>query len=305
MNVENWFIGPNLEIERPKPGANLEPQEQFAHYFHPLACQGSARETSGGPLVAACAQQSNLKARDLALAPPLPQEVTLDLEPFSGLSYGSKSSEVGRVQKVLGKWNSALGIKQNGVYDRATRDALTLYKAIYGGEGGGQNIDKTTAKFLRQMEDGTFWKSPPVKSPQQEMLYHASRHLGKPYRMGGDGNYSTDCGLLTSQAIKSSGLPKVSRLADMQYMAARQGQSGLSFHRSEPEPGDLVFFRVPTRQSSIAYDGVTHVTMYVGDGLTLAASSGAGRVILQPLSQLNQYVAGYGRFEDKELASRE
>lgn len=290
MNVENWFMAP-MEIEKPKPGQQKEISEDFARYFRPVPCHGD-------PGARFSTSDVNIRR---ATAPPLPTEVRI--EPFEGLSHGQKGADVKRVQKVLGKWNSALGVKATGVYDRKTRDALTLYKAIYGGEGGGAEIDGTTAKYLRQMEEGTFWEAPPVKTAQQEMLYHASRHLGKPYVLGGDGVRSTDCGMLTSQAMKQSGVGSFSRLADMQYRSARRGEQGLNFHNSEPVAGDLIFFRVPTRQSSIAYDGVTHVTMYVGDGLTLAASSGAGKVILQPLEQLDHYVAGFGRVKEQQLAS--
>ena len=214
---------------------------------------------------------------------------------MSGLQEGDSGPQVRRVQKLLKKWNKGLNVSVTGRYDRPTRQALTLYKSIYGTGESGAFIDEKTGEYLAQMEDGTFWQNPPVKTQAQEMLYHASRKLGTPYVLGGDGTRSTDCGQLTSLAMSQSGAAKVSRLADMQYAAAQGGLHGLSFHQSQPEAGDLVFFRVPTRQSRQAFDGVTHVTMYVGDGLTLAASSGAGEVILQPLSQLQRYVAGYGR----------
>ncbi len=217
-------------------------------------------------------------------------------EPLSGLRLGDRGPKVARLQKILRKWNSQLDVGTPGVYDQRTRDALTLYKAIYGSGSTGQRVDEQTARYLRQMEDGTFWSNPPAKTPGQEMLYHASRRLGTPYVMGGDGRRSTDCGMLTKQAMADARMGSgVSRLADLQYLSAKQRQGGLSLAKGEPQAGDLVFYRVPTSQSGIAVDGVTHVTMYVGDGLMLGASSGRGRVVLQPTSDLGAYVAGYGR----------
>lgn len=286
MKVDNWFI---TEIHNKTPlrqSAHLT-APSFKEHFQPRAC----RPVLGGESAAT----SSKREVGLVSEPALPASAVP--EQFEGLSLGQRGLEVKRVQNVLRKWNGNLGVPANGVFDKATSRALTLYKSIYGGEGGGEVVDSKTARYLRQMEDGTFWNSPPVKTPQQEMLYHASRQLGKPYVMGGDGLHSTDCGRLTSDAFSHSGLGKMSRLADMQFLAARQGEKGLQLHRREPEPGDLIFFRVPTSQSSIAYDGVTHVTLYVGDGLTLAASSAAGKVVLQPLSQLENYLAGFGRLQ--------
>lgn len=216
-------------------------------------------------------------------------------EPFAGLQLGSTGPAVTRLQQILHKWNPRLGVTATGVYDQNTRKAVMLYQAIYGQGGDGSKLEDQAASYLRQMGDGSFWKNPPAKTPAQEMLYHASRQLGTPYALGGDGTRSTDCGMLTRTALRAAGVdPAASRLADEQYRAARQGKNGMSLEHS-PQPGDLVFFRTPTRQSGIAYGGVTHVGLYVGHGQMLAASSSAGKVILQKVSDLGNCVAGYGR----------
>ena len=235
-----------------------------------------------------CAESRGLVVNTEAKIPPE--------EALEGIRQGDSGPKVRRVQKILQRWNKGLGVRPHGTYDQTTRDALTLFKAIYGKGGSGAQIDRATAHHLRQMEDGTFWHNPPKKSLAQATLYHASRELGKPYRLGGNGKNSIDCGLLTAQAFRrAGGSHKTSRLADMQYLSARQGTGGLQFQSHSPEAGDFIFYRVPTRQSGISYDGVTHVTLYVGDGLMLAASSAAGRVILQPTRQLHNYEAGFGR----------
>lgn len=300
MNVENWMM-PDSTIKSSKPGRpNAENIQDgsFRGLMKPLHS-----ESPGIHITQSARTKPQTQGADTrTLSAPRPAEITFEL--FEHLSLDQSSNDVARVQKVLSKWNSGLGVQVSGHYDGATRDALTLYKSIYGGEGNGSSIDSTTARHLRMMEDGSFWQNPPTKNPNQELLYHASRHLGKPYVLGGDGIRSTDCGMLTSTASKHSGFGKLSRLADMQYLAARNGKGGLDYHADQPESGDLVFYRIPTSQSSIAYDGVTHVSLYVNDGLTLVASPGAGKVILQPISQLDQYVAGYGRFGAPSLASR-
>lgn len=237
-----------------------------------------------------------MRGSRLESSPPLPTPVPLpSTNPLEGLKLGDRGSKVERLQKVLKKWNKNLHVGSPGLYDSRTQSAVTLYKAIYGTGQTGQAIDSTTAEYLQGMEDGTFWNDPPAKTPAQEMLYHASRKLGTPYVLGGDGHRTTDCGMLTKLALQGAGVtPSVSRLADMQYVSARNSRNGLDFAK-EPQAGDLIFYRVPTSQSGQAVDGITHVTMYVGDGTMLAASSSRGEVTLQPLSELEPYVAGYGR----------
>ncbi len=216
-------------------------------------------------------------------------------EPFKGLHVGSRGPAVARLQQILNKWNPRLGVQPTGVYDQGTKRAVMLFQAIYGEGGDGARLEEKAAGYLRQMGDGSFWKNPPAKTPAQEMLYHASRKLGTPYVLGGDGDSTIDCGMLTRVALRGSGVDKsASRLADEQYRAARTGKNGMSL-QSSPKPGDLVFFRTGGSQASEAYGGVTHVGLYVGHGQMLAASSSAGKVIVQRVSDLGDCLAGYGR----------
>lgn len=212
---------------------------------------------------------------------------------FNGLGPGQSGPRVERLQKILRKWNDKLGVSATGKFDEATQRAVTLYRAIYTSNSSGP-LDDAASSALSKMEDGSFWKDPPTKTPAQKALYQASRSLGTPYRMGGDGVSGTDCGMLTSSALKAAG-SDVSRLADEQYRLAKEGK-GMSYERSG-KAGDLVFFRVPTSQSGLAYGGVTHVGMAIGNGLMVAASSGQGKVVVQPIDDLGPYVAGYGRMK--------
>ncbi|MEW6280134.1 MAG: NlpC/P60 family protein [Candidatus Eremiobacterota bacterium] len=252
-------------------------------------------EAAHVPVLRADADRLGGSAHDLSFRDALLGAARPPVEPFAGLKAGDTGPQVTRLQKILIKWNSNLGVSCTGRYDEATSRAMTLFQAIYGRGGDGRAVEPQVATYLRQMEDGSFWRNPPPKTPAQAMLYHASRKLGVPYRMGGDGQTATDCGMLTGMALRQSGVHgAASRLADSQFRAAERGVAGLSL-AARPAPGDLVFFRVPTRQSGEAYRGITHVGLYVGNGMMLAASSSAGRVILQPVSDLGAYVAGYGR----------
>lgn len=236
---------------------------------------------------------------------PIPQEISLsrafaesykeaEISTFQGLGPGSKGTLVQRLQKTLARWNPRLGVENNGVFDLKTERALALYQAIYSSAPTSGGISKEVSGHLVRMENGSFWTNPPTKSPGQMLLYQAAQHLDKPYRLGGDGLYSTDCGRLVQQAATQLS-PALGRCADEQYRSACQGQKGLSVC-ARPRAGDLAFFRFPTSQSAQAYAGVTHVGIHVDSNWTLAASAGAGKVVLQKSAPLRPFLVANAGF---------
>ena len=84
---------------------------------------------------------------------------------------------------------------------------------------------------------------------------YAERQLGKPYVWGAVGPRSYDCSGLTSSAWRSAGVT-IPRTALAQSLGA-----GRPVAKAELQPGDLVFF----------YHPVSHVAMYVGDGVVIHA----------------------------------
>lgn len=81
----------------------------------------------------------------------------------------------------------------------------------------------------------------------------AKKQLGKPYSFGAVGPGSFDCSGLTGAAWRAAGvsIPRTSR--------AQSSGAGRSIAKSDLQPGDLVFF----------YSPVSHVGMYVGDGMII------------------------------------
>ena len=219
---------------------------------------------------------------------------------FNGLHLGQRDSAgngpVSRLQKALHQWNPRLERGQSGCYDETTAKAVLLLKSIYATGHDGRRVDPRTADLIARLEDGSFQRNPPVKSFAGRLIEAASEQLGTPYRLGGDGVSSTDCGMLTREALRRAGLADASfsRLADTQYRYAETGKHGLQLTH-QPQAGDLVFFNHPTHQSAGAYHGITHVGVYLSDGYMLAASSARGRVVVQELGRLSAHVSGYGR----------
>ncbi|MFD4561370.1 NlpC/P60 family protein [Streptomyces sp. NPDC058469] len=82
----------------------------------------------------------------------------------------------------------------------------------------------------------------------------ARAQVGKPYVWGATGPGSYDCSGLTQAAWKTAGvtLPRVT---------TDQVNAGTTVPLADAQPGDLVFF----------YDEVSHVGVYVGDGMMIHA----------------------------------
>ncbi|WP_392840414.1 NlpC/P60 family protein [Streptomyces sp. LN500] len=102
-----------------------------------------------------------------------------------------------------------------------------------------------------------------------EAVAFAYGALGKPYVWGATGPTSFDCSGLTQAAWRSAGvsLPRTT------YTQINAGQR---ISRSELAPGDLVFF----------YSGVSHVGLYIGDGLMIHAPHPGAPVRVAPIDQM-------------------
>jgi cell wall-associated NlpC family hydrolase len=85
-------------------------------------------------------------------------------------------------------------------------------------------------------------------------LAFARAQIGKPYVWGATGPGSYDCSGLTQAAWKAAGV-------DLPRTTYDQVKAGTTVPLSRALPGDLVFF----------YDDVTHVGLYIGNGMMIHA----------------------------------
>jgi cell wall-associated NlpC family hydrolase len=85
-------------------------------------------------------------------------------------------------------------------------------------------------------------------------LAFARAQIGKPYVWGAVGPGSYDCSGLTQAAWKAAGV-------DLPRTTYDQVDAGTTVPLSQAQPGDLVFF----------YDDVTHVGIYIGNGMMIHA----------------------------------
>jgi cell wall-associated NlpC family hydrolase len=86
----------------------------------------------------------------------------------------------------------------------------------------------------------------------ERIAAEALAQVGRPYRYGGSSPEGFDCSGLVRYAYLAAGVD-VPRTTTEQFQAAR------SLKLSELAPGDLLFYRIDSRE-------VTHVAIYTGDG---------------------------------------
>ena len=110
---------------------------------------------------------------------------------------------------------------------------------------------------------------PAAADPGYAVLQAAQGRIGSPYKYGGAGPDAFDCSGLVTYAHRQIGVA-VPRTAAQQFAAATPVKRG------ELRPGDLVFFRLESRN-------VSHVGIYAGDGRFVHAPQRGGTVRLDRL----------------------
>jgi peptidoglycan DL-endopeptidase CwlO len=108
--------------------------------------------------------------------------------------------------------------------------------------------------------------SVPGNSVGVQALRFALTRRGDPYVWGGAGPDDFDCSGLVMWAYAQVGI-------SLPHFTGDQWNSGQHISRSQLEPGDLVFF----------FPDISHVGMYVGDGLMLDAPTFGQDVQIQPV----------------------
>jgi peptidoglycan DL-endopeptidase CwlO len=106
----------------------------------------------------------------------------------------------------------------------------------------------------------------------EQALRFALTRIGDPYVWGGAGPTEFDCSGLVMWAYAQVGI-------SLEHFTGDQWNEGEHISRSQLEPGDLVFF----------YADISHVGLYIGDGLMVDAPSAGQDVMVQQV-MWNVYV---------------
>ena len=141
-------------------------------------------------------------------------------------------------------------------------DQLSLYATYMSTLGNRPDLFPSSGYVNKYIENPpTAWEIPTEYLTDERfntLITEAEKYLGYPYVWGGSSpSTSFDCSGFVSYVLTNSGLCNTGRLG-------AQGLYNISTPVSDPQPGDLVFF-VGTYDTT----GVSHVGIYVGDGMML------------------------------------
>jgi cell wall-associated NlpC family hydrolase len=103
-----------------------------------------------------------------------------------------------------------------------------------------------------------------ISPARREVVQHAGRQIGRPYRYGGSDRQGFDCSGLVQYTHRKAGL-KVPRTTASQWRQAQLPE------RKNLLPGDLLFFSIGWRKSR-------HVGIYEGNGVFIHAPSSGKKV---------------------------
>ncbi|WP_420719429.1 NlpC/P60 family protein [Streptomyces sp. RTd22] len=160
-------------------------------------------------------------------------------------------------------------------HKHAVQDKLAAADALLAKLTRAQRDRLRAAQEARTAKDARTASTPRHDAPARtggraaRAISFAYEAIGKPYVWGATGPYGYDCSGLTQAAWRAAGV-SLPRTTYTQINAGRR------IERGELAPGDLVFF----------YSGVSHVGLYIGNGLMIHAPRPGAPVRVAPIDQM-------------------
>lgn len=181
---------------------------------------------------------------------------TTTIASYPTVRYGNTGTYVRLLQTDLNKFG--YGLVVDGVFGPKTLAAVDKFQSTHGLVVDGIVGPLTWSKLV-----GTTIVN---ASQGQKVVSLAETFLGRPYVWAGNGPDVFDCSGFTSYVYLHALGINITRNAVTQYFYFRH------IAYSDMQPGDLVFYHY-------ANGNVYHVAIYVGNGVTIQASSSAGHVV--------------------------
>ncbi|MGN6160681.1 MAG: C40 family peptidase [Marmoricola sp.] len=154
--------------------------------------------------------------------------------------------------------------KQNQVIKKATAQAEAQLSSLQAPQ---------RAAVVRSISGPSFApasvKVPKVSGMAAVAVRYAMAQVGKPYVYGAAGPNAFDCSGLTMAAWGAAGVA-------LAHNSAAQMGEGTPVSESQLQPGDLVFY----------YPGISHVGMYIGNGMIMNAENPSVGVVIAPLHSM-------------------
>jgi cell wall-associated NlpC family hydrolase len=201
--------------------------------------------------------------------------------PTPTLRYGDTGPSIRRLQRSLTA--SVRPVPVTGFFGSITQAAVKLVQSSQGWRPTGV----ATTGVWRVLQSGGAAKVTLVKAAKSEppattpattpaasgkgatALAFAKMQLGDRYAYGGAGPNRWDCSGLTMRAWQAAGV-------GLPHSSSQQFRIGTKISKSELRPGDLVFF----------YRGISHVALYVGNGMVIHASHSGSTVTYIKMSYM-------------------
>ncbi|MFF4785519.1 NlpC/P60 family protein [Streptomyces griseorubiginosus] len=159
------------------------------------------------------------------------------------------------LSELTAREKARLAAIEKAKQEAAARKAAELARQQAAAEKAAQGAGQETGRQESTPGTGTSTATDPSYATRAaKALAFARAQIGKPYVWGATGPGSYDCSGLTQAAWKAAGvtLPRVTY---------DQVNAGTTVPLADAQPGDLVFF----------YDGITHVGLYIGNGMMIHA----------------------------------
>ncbi|MFF7283879.1 C40 family peptidase [Streptomyces griseorubiginosus] len=159
------------------------------------------------------------------------------------------------LSELTAREKARLAAIEKAKQEAAARKAAELARQQAAAEKAAQGAGQETGRQESTPGTGTSTATDPSYATRAaKALAFARAQIGKPYVWGATGPGSYDCSGLTQAAWKAAGvtLPRVTY---------DQVNAGTTVSLADAQPGDLVFF----------YDGITHVGLYIGNGMMIHA----------------------------------
>ena len=170
----------------------------------------------------------------------------------------------------------------------ARSNGITVHNLTYEDYVEKNSLSAEQSAFLGEMMESGLWETFYSSEAGQAVAELAMTKIGCRYSQGRrmeEGYY--DCSSLVYRLYKEAGI-------ELPTIAADQGlycyQNALLVNREELAPGDLIFY---SYEYNGAFRNISHVAIYVGDGMMVHAANTNRGVVCDPLR--DGHVVFYGR----------
>lgn len=184
---------------------------------------------------------------------------------------------------------------KNGKTIEAATYAFTKYFERPADKEGQAQARKDNIKYVNQdLANASNTARNVVSGIGDALTSEINKWLGTPYYLGNDLSRGIDCSKFVQEVYKGFGV-EIVRTADEQ---AKQFNDVGAFHLKgsgyKPKRGDFVSMYFGGDYGVVQGQKIGHTGIYNGDGTITHASSGRGKVVTVPISELEGGIVGYG-----------